>query len=608
MENAPLNETEEEKESKKDKKKSRLGLVAVESKPEEPKREAPKDEKPERAWWKLGDAEQPKPEAAEKDKPQEQEVETLEAEEGVEAEEVSEAEAPTEEIGAAERDEEVIPKLVEVIEELEAQTPPDPVTDPPVTLLRERIKAGENKDEVFEDIMTDLDAEVAEAETIAKPVENETDVDEAPEVDPSELIIPHGPEALDAEDEPDDPVAGTTTTHQATTPPPPPPTPPHGPAGGGPQGPYGPHGPAPPFQPGGPGGPAGPGGPGGPGWQGGFNPNAAPVPPVAAAANRQPREPEYHHPNPAAMALFGGIIGYLIGRRRGRIRTEKRLLPIQKKLEEQVNDLQWDLQAKEKRLRQAAAAKVERDGPAVVEVLAAKAVAIKAEKQDRPRRALEQLRAERKRAPEAHQLHGGSKAHERIGHVLVAETIPAAARPEAPHPVVKAETKSSKPDKLELPPDKRIETLSRAELLAMSEKIMVEGTTLRQIYETHLIGERGLRRLIGEYLRGGDVKKALRQEVVEREMDFERDPAMRDIGSPGGAAVGGGAATLDRMIEKAANNVSGEEEAAFIRARADYQASQEHQQHKHRQLMDLSLISIILILLGLLVLLLVRHG
>ena len=57
---------------------------------------------------------------------------------------------------------------------------------------------------------------------------------------------------------------------------------------------------------------------------------------------------------------------------------------------------------------------------------------------------------------------------------------------------------------------------------------MIDGSSLRQIYETRLVGERGLRRLVAEHLRGGDLKRAFRREITEREIDFERDPAMRD--------------------------------------------------------------------------------
>ena len=116
------------------------------------------------------------------------------------------------------------------------------------------------------------------------------------------------------------------------------------------------------------------------------------------------------------------------------------------------------------------------------------------------------------------------RSPERIGHVLVNS-----GNPKAPE-----QDKGRWPRNLQNASStgKRIDTLSRAELMDLSEKVIIDGSNLRQIYETHLIGERGLRRLVAEHMHGGDLRKALRQEVLEREMDFERDPALRDLAPP----------------------------------------------------------------------------
>lgn len=57
----------------------------------------------------------------------------------------------------------------------------------------------------------------------------------------------------------------------------------------------------------------------------------------------------------AKYVLVGGIVGYLIGRRRGRIKTEKQLLPIQQKLETNVNELRQQLFTQEQKVRSFAA-------------------------------------------------------------------------------------------------------------------------------------------------------------------------------------------------------------------------------------------------------------
>lgn len=162
---------------------------------------------------------------------------------------------------------------------------------------------------------------------------------------------------------------------------------------------------------------------------------------------------------------------------------------IKKKIEKQVSRIETEITTKELTIKQAVAEniKTQPESGNVEEV--------------------------RSKAPEADRLHS-SVAPERIGKVLV-----------------KAEAEKSKP-RIEIatlqPIDKHIETISRADLLELSAKTLVDGSTLRQVYETSLITEKGLRRILIEHLRGGDIKRALKRELVEREKDFERDPDIRD--------------------------------------------------------------------------------
>ena len=66
------------------------------------------------------------------------------------------------------------------------------------------------------------------------------------------------------------------------------------------------------------------------------------LPPVA--------ERFYHHRHRNADVLAAGITGFLIGRRRGRIKSERKLLPVQHKLEHQVRQLETDITQKEQQL------------------------------------------------------------------------------------------------------------------------------------------------------------------------------------------------------------------------------------------------------------------
>jgi hypothetical protein len=72
------------------------------------------------------------------------------------------------------------------------------------------------------------------------------------------------------------------------------------------------------------------------------------------------------------------------------------------------------------------------------------------------------------------------------------------------------------------------DTMSHEELLEASEKIVVGATTLRQVFETHLISERGLRQAVNEYRRSGDIRRLLAEELLIKELGYELDPQLRD--------------------------------------------------------------------------------
>lgn len=534
------------------------------------------EEEPGRSWFEPAAESTPEPKAETLD----EQIEVVAAA----TEPASEAEAPTGHTSEAE-EAAIVPQVAAAIREAQAEQLPDPATDAPAEAFYEAVKAGVPPDEAEQQVIERLGGEAAPDESV-----------EASEV----MIDLRGAEAAPidatAEDEPDAAAATPTPSpHGTGTPPPMPPT-------GGPGAGFG-GGPGAPTPPGGPGGPplgplppfGPPHGPafGPPGGSAGFN--VAPPPPPAP--NRPPRIEVRDQANPAAMALFGGIIGYLIGRRRGRIKTEKKLLPIQKKLEKRVDDLQWQLQEKEANIRRIAAQKARQQGPAVIEkFVQAGAEQAKPEpvpapwhQSERVRRTAEQLADTRQRAPEAHQLHREQPAPERnLGQMMMAGAE-------------KAPTLNT---------EKRVETLSRAELLNLSEKIIVDGSSLRQIYETHLIGERGLRRLIQEHLQGGDLKKALRREVVEREIDFERDPAMRDQAPMDASSPAAGAqVALNQMIEKASANVrGGNEQLAYYKARTDFQEREQEQARKRRQMVDISIGVVIVTLIAAVVMLYIMRS
>lgn len=62
--------------------------------------------------------------------------------------------------------------------------------------------------------------------------------------------------------------------------------------------------------------------------------------------------------------------------------------------------------------------------------------------------------------------------------------------------------------------------LVREDLMQMAANIEVNDSTLLKIYETKLINEKGLRRLVNLYLSDEDIRPALREEIIDETSHF----------------------------------------------------------------------------------------
>lgn len=353
--------------------------------------------------------------------------------------------------------------------------------------LQEHLEAGDDAEAALEAAAEETLAEIA-------------DMAEANTDDAEEPAEPKEDEEVEEDDQqPSTPSKPLAPPQQPPLPPPPPTSPPNGPPppppGPGPQGPnMPPNGPAGPNNPGGP--PFGPNAmppnPNGSNMGPNFgpnlgpnaipnNPNVIPIPvPVGVERRRgiRPRD-----------ALIGGVVGYLIGRRRGRINAENRLLPIQEQLEQQVSDLEQSIAQKEQQIRKAAREKL----------------------------------APPQAAPE--QVH---RVSEELTRPVV---LPTAERT----PVVATERIISS-ERVTIPKTKEAEKAldaryaSLTEVLALAATIEIGDKSVRQLFETGKLSQQEVRRLVAEYMRGTPAE-ALRPQLLGESERAEQDP-LAQAGQP----------------------------------------------------------------------------
>ncbi len=396
------------------------------------KPEESKDEEPEKV------EDEAKKEESEEDEPAEDEAEPEKIEEDAELEpDIPEMTAEEEPLAATEIIDER--KLKAKAEKEQAKTKEDQAEASTAEAFldnaKDEIKDGKSVDEALEA------AQQKTLEAAGIDVPEEPPEAELPPVPPE--VPPEIPEVPPAEEDP--------------TAVPPPPVPPATP-------------PTPPTPPRGPGGtglpPVGPGGPGGPG---GVGSNVLPPTPNVLPITPAEDDTSTRRVSTGGAVLAGGLVGYLLGRRRGRIKTEKKLLPIQHKLEKEVAELHSKIAWREASIRSLArehAASAHEAGDEIVERL----------KTHHERKAGDNER-------DAEKLH--TTHPERLGKFVVdtehASQSEAFSAPERQKPV----------DVMTLP-----------ELLAIAERVKIEDSTVKRLFETNRLNDEGLRRVIRAYLRG----------------------------------------------------------------------------------------------------------
>ncbi|HWT56080.1 MAG TPA: hypothetical protein VN031_03570 [Candidatus Microsaccharimonas sp.] len=217
-----------------------------------------------------------------------------------------------------------------------------------------------------------------------------------------------------------------------------------------------------------------------------FSPRATEASFGAAPAipNLAPRSNERRDMRDEASYFFaGGVLGYLLGRRRGRIKTEKRMRAVTKRLETQISETRSGIAAQEQIIRQQARDRYNQLHPSAAETTP--------------------------REPQNERATSSPRRAEVV-------TNPG---PNVEHPVATNPERVTAED---------VPQMSTREVLALAADITIEGTSLKKIYEAKQITEPGLRRLAQEHLRGGDLKRGLQKERIVKQMQYERDPQMRD--------------------------------------------------------------------------------
>ncbi|HEX8182513.1 MAG TPA: hypothetical protein VF575_02835 [Candidatus Saccharimonadales bacterium] len=289
--------------------------------------------------------------------------------------------------------------------------------------------------------------------------------------------------------------------------------------------------------------------------------------------------------------LAGGLVGYFIGRRRGKkigqATAERQSAPVKRGLERQLQNLQATIVHKESQIKALAREKVQaitgvperqrfvkdllqpvpkatgknivvphaEQPTAEAAVFAGIGAGIAGELYARqPATAASAFKAEL----QSNQSPAEFARSENVGRLLVEVPLAAAAANIA--------------DKAERSPvvpfHKTAEEFSREELVGAAEKISVQGLSLKEMMQLGSLDERAVRRVVGEFLEGRDVSAAVSREIREKELKYERDPRMRQsTGGQAASLVAGG------IMATSSDSINGHNDANDHRLATDDQSA-----------------------------------
>ncbi len=246
----------------------------------------------------------------------------------------------------------------------------------------------------------------------------------------------------------------------------------------------------------------------------------------------------YYTRRRSADLLVGGIVGYLIGRRRGRIETEDKLLPIQKNLESEVKNLHEKIAIREDKIRKLVVNKIEsqpgEQKPQVIERLT---------------ETIEQKIAGRTEAKTEPKIEAGARHVEKLAAVLL------------PKP--------------ETPTTERVEEigqLTMPELLEIGAKVKIEGVSLKTMYESGRLDAVGLRRVVQEYQRSGNYERLFTDVILSNESP-EKLSGLPGNKDDGGIMAGGAAGQPIGYANTTGNSMPKPLDSTILAAEAPQQQS-----------------------------------
>ncbi len=201
---------------------------------------------------------------------------------------------------------------------------------------------------------------------------------------------------------------------------------------------------------------------------------------------------------PVSVVLASSLSSYFLGKEKGQNKTKKQLGNIQKKLETKIQEIEKELSQKE----------------IIIQNLYLKERSEKRYNQP-PEKTTLANNETRLNLKKPHTV-------EHLGKVIITKE----------HPETKvfiSQEKMQKPNNIrQYYRPEHVRTMRRQELMAISSKITVEGASLKHMYDNGLFSERALRRLVVTYLKDQDMLPKLRKEIIEKQLDYERDPLLKD--------------------------------------------------------------------------------